>query len=78
MKWQFTLSGAQANTEGPTVSVAHDAADVDRYAEVFGGFLGEVTWSDRIRLAMASTTENAPPKRRGVRMPPAIRAAALA
>ena len=28
---------------GPTVSVAHEAADVDRYLEVFGEFLAEVT-----------------------------------
>jgi glutamate-1-semialdehyde 2,1-aminomutase len=28
---------------GPTVSVAHRAADVDRYVEVFGDFLAEVT-----------------------------------
>jgi hypothetical protein len=27
---------------GPTVSVAHDAEDVDRYVELFGEFLGEV------------------------------------
>jgi glutamate-1-semialdehyde 2,1-aminomutase len=27
---------------GPTVSVAHDTADVDRYVDLFGEFLGEV------------------------------------
>jgi glutamate-1-semialdehyde 2,1-aminomutase len=30
---------------GPTVSVAHDAEDVDRYVGLFGEFLGEVTRS---------------------------------
>ena len=28
---------------GPTVSIAHDERDVDRYVELFGEFVAEVT-----------------------------------
>lgn len=28
---------------GPTVSIAHESADVDRYVELFAEFLSEVT-----------------------------------